>query len=304
MPFTDVLGDIEKADAADAEATPEGSPKAEEGTPAVETPAEGEAPEAKTEKVTYEEDVQVDETPAEEPSSEGEPKAPQPVELSDDTMVKDPVTGELAKWGDIKNERLMQADYTRKTQALAEEKKSLESALETQTEEAVEQTGEEDPLSHLDPDDPLVAAIKQTQAQLQAVLQQNEVLSQQVEGAEERRNREHLEGVDAKLLEQFPVLDSEELDACGMLYLSKVQRGEEPDYEEIVAGRAEKLMKMQAGSVEKWKEDHRRPSPAEPDGAPAGGEPPKGPSAKEFMEGGIADRLRDEDDRLAREANK
>lgn len=58
-------------------------------------------------------------------ATEETPAEPKPIELSDDSLVLD-TDGQAKPWKEIKAERLRQADYTRKTQQLAEERKKLE----------------------------------------------------------------------------------------------------------------------------------------------------------------------------------
>jgi hypothetical protein len=269
------------------------APAEEESTP---TAPETEA--AQSEKFEYEEEV-----PVEDETSEGETEDTKPLELSDDSIVIE--NGQEVRWGDIKNERLMQADYTRKTQEVAEQRRLAEQVLAQQNiplEKVVEEL--DDPYTDLDSDDPMVKMLKDRDAQMTALMTKTEQLAQSLESERNTRQQADLERTETEMLAKYPALDNEELDVAGMKYLIGMQKGENVPYEQVVKAHNDKIMKREAGSVKAWKEKHRKNIPAEPSGTPVSSPSVDGPTGANLMDGSIAEMIAKQDADMAKQANK
>jgi hypothetical protein len=308
MVLKGVLEEIEAADAEDAGGTSEETAVATESATTDDQESKG-AESPKVETLVFEEEVEkVDPTP----EKEGEATESEPIELADNTKVKDPVSGEITTWGKIKDRQQEgNAEIQRKFQELsgmkqdiAEMRQALEApATEEGTEEAIAEIS--DRLADLDSDDPVVAELRELRkdfgAQLNELQQENQSLRETVESDQDRQNREALEVTERELLEKHPVLDQEELDTAGYKYLMRVQKGEDVKYADVVEAHAAKLMKLTSGSMEAWKEKHLRPSRKEPTGEIVTENAEK-ISRTDFMENGLADRIAAEDKSLREQA--
>jgi len=305
------FGVIEAIEKADAEETAAGNPDEGTGTKAEAgaTETETETPEAKgtettdaeapkTEKLVFEEEVEIPEDLTPEKSDDTE--AP---EMTDDMRVKDPVSGEVTTWGKIKGrQEEANRDYHRKMQDLADERRALREEGRTEEEIGEETEEVEDPLAELDPDDPVVAALKQTQAALGMLQEENQHLKRSVEQDQAVRNRENLERTDKELMTKFPVLTENDLVAAGEQYLGNIHLGKEIKYEAVVEAYANRMMEVQSGSVTAWKEKHKRP--VRPEVSGAGAVPEVKPiTGKDFMKNGLADIIAKEDAELARQGS-
>lgn len=111
--------------AAPAPATPAATPATPAAPPAAETPAAPAAPVVAPEAPSSAQGAEVDN--GDEPIVPGAPAAaaaPAPVELSDDAEVK--IGGHTYKVKELMDERLMRADYSRKTTELARERDAMD----------------------------------------------------------------------------------------------------------------------------------------------------------------------------------
>jgi hypothetical protein len=292
--FEKVAAQLAEEDAAEAASnsgkeTPE---TPEDATPPAKTedPPKEETP--KPQKLVFEEEV-----PAEVPTpKEEKPSEDAPMELADDTKIKDPISGEVTTWGKIKNrEQDQNRDYHRKMQDLAEERRELRKEEPPPEEEP---PVEEDLLADIDPTDPVVRMIRQQGERIAQVEEENTQLRTKVNDAERRTNDETLEQMERKALEDYPVLDQEEVDLAGTAYMRRIRSGETVKWETVVKERAEKLMKLEAGSVAKWKEAHLKPAREEPEGT--GALEKKEPvSGADFMKHGMADTIAQADANLS-----
>lgn len=122
-----VITEEERAAAEEDEgrSTQSNAPSPEQGElePAKETAAVEEAPEP---QATAEDDQ-----PAELETSQREEPAPPAEEPAREEAAEDTVTLPRAEYDDLRRQQLMHADYTRKTQAIAEQKKELAVELES-----------------------------------------------------------------------------------------------------------------------------------------------------------------------------
>ena len=151
--------------------------------------------EAKTKAVVYREEI-VEEDETSTKADESEVKGTEPLQINDDSLVIDPMTGEEVTGRELKNRMLMQSDYTKKTMELAQMKNDLEGrlqSLEAKTRE--DKPEEEDPY---DPADPFQVAQKKTNDELKAT--QKALSETQVQLREMNENiqlRDHQNAMDS-----------------------------------------------------------------------------------------------------------
>lgn len=229
------------------------------------------------------------------------PGAPVSISITDTSLVVDPATGEQKTLGEVKAERLRWSDYTRKTMALAEERKQVE-ALRAQYEAEQSAMKARQGISNLQlpelpDDDPYAQHIKATAAQLKAVEAQTQAYlaaqQQQVAAAEAERfaaANARLDAEIAKTREAYK-LDDSEMDIVGRDVLARMQRGENVTLEDSAKRFSAYREGQRQAAIKQWQEQHRVSAPAGAPSVPSAGvaaDVPL-PGKPGFMEAVLAD---------------
>lgn len=189
-----------------------------------------------------------------------EPSAPTPVTLADNTIVVDPADGQQKTWGEIKSERLRQADYTRKTMELAEQRRQF--AADKAAEQAAKIAAEvKKATDALPEDDPYAAGQRLLFQQMNAL---TEAQQQERAWLEEQRvaaARTRLEAEEAQASEQYK-LAARERDIVGQQLYARISSGDHAATfsavaKEFAEWRDALRKEAEEAGVKSWQEKHR-----------------------------------------------
>lgn len=198
---------------------------------------------------------------------------PTPLTLTDATVVIDPADGKPRPWGEIKAERMLRADYSRKMHAVGEMRRELEAAKlkSIQEAQAAELKAAEDALAKLPEDDPyaqhsgllqkqLSALAKAQAAQQELLVRDAQERRQALEQAELAASQAALAAEEKRLAVEFG-LPQEEIELVEMQYAMRSRKGEQVTLESIAKERKAKLAALEEAAVKSFKEKHRIGSP-------------------------------------------
>lgn len=264
-----------------------------QAAPAPEAPAEAEPAAVETPAV-----------PAETTASLAEGAAPEPLKLTDSTVVLD-TDGNPRPWGEIKAERMRQADYTRKTQQLAElrrEALAVKAEAEAQA-QAAKLAAELAKLPALPEDDPYAQHNAANREAIRALTEQQAKFQQQMQAealermemakqAQLEASQIALEAKRRQLRSEFK-LDDDDLEFVERRYLSLRSQDKPASLEEIAKAQRAKIDRLEQEAIKKFKEQHRVGSDAGGASSPGSGAdaPALTPSSPGFAEK-FADELR------------
>ena len=214
--------------------------------------------------------------PAETPAPATGAVPATPFKLTDTSLVEDPATGEMVEWGKIKADRLRQADYTKKTMALAEERRQYEAA-ESRRQAAFEAYKAQQvsaALPELPEDDPYAQRIRAIEAQAKYLAevdaQRQQAYEAQMQQAQAQESRVALEAAEKKLAADFG-FDQREIELVEAEYYRRGMTGETPALDQIAKEYKAYLTAKEEAAVSRFKEKHRVSAPASGVSVPAAG---------------------------------
>lgn len=213
-------------------------------------------------------------TPAAATVSEEAP--PVALKLTDKSLVEDPVSGEMVEWGKIKAERLRQADYTKKTMALAEEKRQYEAAEARRQAafEAYKASQDAAKMPELPEDDPYAQRIRAIEAQAKYLAevdaQRQASYEAQLQQAQAAENRMALEAAEKKLASDFG-FEQREIDLVEAEFFRRGQAGESVTLDGVAKDYKQYLVAKEEAAVARFKEKHRVSAPAAAPSIPGAG---------------------------------
>lgn len=256
---------------ADLESVGQAAPAAPE-TPAPAAPTEGTEPVAPAAG-----------TPAPATATPDPAATPTPLELTDTTLVRDPFDQKVKPWGEIKSERMLRADYSRKMHAVGEMRREAE-AMRIKAEADARQAqimAERAKLPELPEGDPFAvhqaALQKQLDAQAEAQNKLQEALQRDAQERMEQARQAELAASELSLAakrEKLGVehqLDAAELDIVEREYWFRSRKGEPVSLDSVAKERADRIKAIEARAVAAFKEKHRVGSDAAGAPAPATG---------------------------------
>lgn len=203
---------------------------------------------------------------------------PEPLALTDKSVVVDPATGEQKTWGEIKAERLRWADYTKKTMAAADERRQVESMkAQFQAEQNAAQASQNlANLPELPEDDPYAQRIRAIEAHQQAQYEAQNAQYQQLESERLAAASARLDA-DISRVASEKKLDEREMDYVGREMYARIQRGESVTLDDVATQFVGYREQQRTLAVKEWQEKHRVGSPAASVAVPAAGTPTEMP---------------------------
>ena len=230
------------------------------------------------------------------PAPEPEQQAQEPKQLADTDLVVDPLDGAVKKWGEVKAERLRHADYTKKTMAVAEERKAFEAqkAQFAADQQMAQIKAQRAALPQLPEDDPYAQTIRAQQDQLEALAKYQALMQEQMQQAVADRelaaSKVALDALEKQITTDFK-LSAKDTDRVLREYYVRSQTGEQISPLDVAKERRAEIDALKAEGEKEFKERHRVASPAAAASTP-------GAAAKEtdLVPGtrGFRDRMREE----------
>lgn len=213
---------------------------------------------------------------------------PSPLSLTDDALVVDPLDGQAKAWKDIKGGLLRQADYTRKTQQIAEERRAIEAerqrlmaeAQKVQAELAAAQSKVKIAgLPELPEDDPYAQRIAYQQQQVEAMNAAMQAMQAQIaqrqQESEIAASRLALEAEETRMKTAHGFGDRE-VNMVEQEYLRRVTGGEMVSLDQVAQEFVSWQKSLKESAINEWKTQHKVETPAAKSAAPAAGvAPPK-----------------------------
>lgn len=241
---------------------------------------------------------------AEAPPSEEAPPPPPPtpLTLTDDTLVTD-ADGTIRPWKEIKAERLMRADYSRKTEEISDERKrfnawaqqqqSAMQELQTKLEE-YEFARSMQELGAFPDDDPYKPVITKLLTEINRLKATIPQATQRFEEATREQKaesgRQALQREEARLMTTYASegLTQRELDIAQRNWLNELSKGNKITMEDSVRDYLNYIKDREVKAVERFKAEAKKSRPAPKVGAAGGGaQPPMGaPQEKVTLKGG------------------
>ncbi len=201
---------------------------------------------------------------------------PAALKLTDSSLVEDPADGQVRPWGEIKAERLRQADYTRKTMAVAEQQRQIE-AMRQQMEAAAaaeKLRAAQASLPVLPDDDPFAQHQKLLHEKLTLAEQAIRTMQEQTAAAEKSRilseSRAALAAEEKRMTDEHG-FKAREIGIVEDEYMRR--RTAEPGItlQSVAKEYADYLADLKKASVEEFKNKHRVGSDAASGAVPATG---------------------------------
>jgi len=232
-------------------------------------------PQVSTPATTATQETGVPVTPATEPPAA---VAPEALELTDKSLVKDPDSGEMKTWGEIKAERLRWKDYTQKRMADAELHRQY-AAQEEQRQAQFDAWKAQQSLSaapELPEDDPYAQRIRAIEAQQNAYLVAQRTQFEALESERVAAASSRLDADISRVSSEYK-LDEREMDYVGREVLSKLQRGEVATIDDVAKQFVGYRTAQRELAIKEWKDKHSVGSPAAAVAVPATGTPEEMP---------------------------
>ena len=208
------------------------------------------------------------------PLAPEEGSAPKVMRLKDTDIVVDPADDTEKTWGEVKAERLRHKDYTQKTMALADERRSIaeEKAQIAAMQEQARIVAEMAKLPELPEDDPYAQHMKAQQAQLAAVSKYQFEMAQQFEqrvaAREMEASRIALQAKEQQLMADHG-LDKRELEQVEREYYHRSNIGETVDIDQIAKDHSAWKASLKEQAIKEFKTKHRTNAPAAAASIPA-----------------------------------
>lgn len=225
----------------------------EESTPDTES-------EAKTKEVVYREEIVEDDTS--EKVAEPEVSGTEPLQLTDDTLVIDPLTGQQVTGRDLKNRMLMQADYTRKTQELSQKERDFNDRIESLEAKLVEKpVVEEDEYDPADPHDVAQRRtndeLRKTQIALSETQTQLREMNEAIQMRDHQNAMESFEKIKSDVLDAHKdVLTVDDIEPIGRQFMVEAETNPNLTYEDTANVYAERIRKAGEQAVSNWKQKY------------------------------------------------